>query len=349
MYRIPGYFILLFAVLTLGCGGKEGLPSGVVGGSGRGTGGSDGNTTGSYAARDAKPGGNYLDVNTFPQGDIVSGGVGKDQIPSLNQPRFVDPDSPEAFYIRPDDLVLGVVINGEAKAYPHNIGWHHEIINDEVGGHRIVVSLCPLTGTGMVFDGEQENGSLVAMGVSGLLFNNNLIMYSKVDDASLYPQMTGRAISGPQKGDSLKLLPVIETTWDYWRILYPDSKVVSGVTGVYDINQYTSYPYQSQGDYRYESNYILFPLAPASVVTPYFGGKQVTLGVRFGEIAKAYPFPAMGKEAVINDEVAGTKLVVVFYELHKLAIPYSRDVTVSGDPSLSPLTRSRRMTTPTLS
>jgi hypothetical protein len=332
MYRIPGYFILLFAVLTLGCGGKEGAPSGVVGGSGQGTGGSDGNTTGSYAARDAKPGGNYLDVNAFPQGDIVSGGVGKDQIPSLNQPRFVDPDSPEAFYIRPDDLVLGVVINGEAKAYPHNIGWHHEIINDEVGGHRIVVSLCPLTGTGMVFDGEQENGNLVAMGVSGLLFNNNLIMYNKTDDASLYPQMTGRAISGPQKGESLKLVPVIETTWDYWRMLYPDSKVVSGVTGIYDISQYTNYPYQSQGDYRYESNYILFPMAPTSDVTPYFGRKQVTLGVRFGEIAKAYPFPAMAKEAVINDEVAGTKLVVVFYELHKLAIPYSRDVTVSGEP-----------------
>ena len=172
--RIPGHFLLLFTALTLGCGGKEGAPSGVVGGSDQATGGSDGKTTGSYAARDAKPGGNYLDVNAFPQGDIVSGDVGKDQIPSLNQPRFVDPDSPETFYIRPDDLVLGVVINGEAKAYPHNIGWHHEIMNDEVGGHRIVVSLCPLTGTGMVFDGEQENGNLVAKGVSGLLFNNNL-------------------------------------------------------------------------------------------------------------------------------------------------------------------------------
>jgi len=270
-------------------------------------------------------------VNSFPQGDIVSGGVGKDQIPSLNQPRFVDQDSPEAFYIRPDDLVLGVVINGEAKAYPHNIGWHHEIINDEVGGHRIVVSLCPLTGTGMVFDGQPESGDLVAMGVSGLLFNNNLIMYSKVDDNSLFPQMTGRAISGPQKGKSLELLPVIETTWDYWRMLYPESKVVSGFTGIYDAGQYTNYPYMSQGDYRYESNYILFPMAPSPTVTQYFGLKQITLGVRFGEIAKAYPFPAMGKEAVINDEVAGTKLVVVFYELHKLAIPYARALTVDGE------------------
>ena len=90
-------------------------------------------------------------------------------------------------------------------------------------------------------------------------------------------------------------------------------------------------PISPRGIYRYESNYILFPMAPTSVVTPYFGGKQVTLGVRFGEIAKASPFPAMGKEPVINDEVAGTKLVVVFYELHKLAIPYSRDVTVGGN------------------
>ena len=133
IYRFLVSSILITVLLALGCGGKESGTSGVIFAGGQSQGGSNTGGTRSYAARDAKPGGNYLDVNSFPQSDIVSGGVGKDQIPSLNQPRFVDPESSEAFYIRPDDLVLGVVINVEAKAYPQNIGWHHEIINDDVG------------------------------------------------------------------------------------------------------------------------------------------------------------------------------------------------------------------------
>ena len=67
---------------------------------------------------------------------------------------------------------MGVVINGEAVAYPHNIGWHHEIVNDVVSGPPIVVSFCPLTGTGLVFNGLSADGSRLTCGVSGLLFNN---------------------------------------------------------------------------------------------------------------------------------------------------------------------------------
>lgn len=341
--------VFAFCVAISGCGGKNGGGvSNPAGGGSEGTGGSSGSsgsgstgssgTTdsgGSYAAREPSPGGNYLDIDSFPMNDIVNGGVNKDQIPALDQPRFVHPSSPEAFYLRPDDLVMGVVINGEAKAYPHNMGWWHEVINDNVGGQPVIVTFCPLTGTGMVFDGRLDNGDWLTMGVSGLLFNNNLIMFSKLDDTSLYPQMIGRAVSGPARGEELKLLPVVETTWDYWRALYPSSKVISAATGVYEPTRYTLYPYRDQGDYRQESNYILYPMAPASVVTPYFGAKQVTLGVRFGEIAKAYPFPAMGSEAVVNDvirEGANThNVVVVFYELHKLALPYSRDVVVNGE------------------
>ena len=61
-------------------------------------------------------------------------------------------------YLRPDDLVLGVVINGEARAYPHNIGWWHEIVNDKIGGRAISVTFCPLTGTGLVFDATDAHG-----------------------------------------------------------------------------------------------------------------------------------------------------------------------------------------------
>ena len=64
-----------------------------------------------------------------------------------------------AGYLSDRDLVLGVVINGEARAYPLNIGWWHEIVNDKIGGRPISVTFCPLTGTGLVFDARDEDGS----------------------------------------------------------------------------------------------------------------------------------------------------------------------------------------------
>lgn len=78
----------------------------------------------------------------------------KDGIPALTNPDFVDPA--QADYLAEDDLILGVSLNGEAKAYPENLGWRHEIINDQVGGRYISVTFCPLTGTGLVFDATDE-------------------------------------------------------------------------------------------------------------------------------------------------------------------------------------------------
>ncbi len=114
-----------------------------------------------------------------------------DAIPALINPIFVGPSDSRATYLADDNTVLGLLINGEAKDYPHNIGWSHEITNDPVDGRSIVVSFCPLTRTGMVFDAG-KSGNRMFLGVSGNLFNNNLVMYDRKDDlsnATLYPQM----------------------------------------------------------------------------------------------------------------------------------------------------------------
>jgi hypothetical protein len=52
------------------------------------------------------------------------------------------------------------VIDGEDRAYPLNIGWWHEIVNDTVAGHAVSVTFCPLTGTGLVFDAQQPAGAV---------------------------------------------------------------------------------------------------------------------------------------------------------------------------------------------
>jgi len=141
--------------------------------------------------------GTFLDLETFPYGAIFSGGPPRDGIPALTNPPFTDASS--ASYLAEEDLVLGVVIGGEARAYPHNIGWWHEIVNDRVNGFPISVTFCPLTSTGLVFEALDDNGEQFELGVSGLLFNNNLIMYDRRDNNTLYPQIAYKGVEGSRR------------------------------------------------------------------------------------------------------------------------------------------------------
>ncbi len=329
MSRLRDLALLSMLIFGLSaCGGKSGsAPAGPDSPAGGGTGSSGGSTTsgGTSTSTGSQTGGNFLD--NFPLNRITSGGVPKDGIPALTDPDFVSPTSADAGYLSDDDLVLGVFINGDAKAYPHNIGWWHEIVNDGVGENPIVVTFCPLTGTGLVFEGSGGGRSddRLTMGVSGLLFNNNLIMYDRRDDRTLFPQMIHKGVEGPGSNEALKLLPVVETTWGYWKRLYPSTTVVSGNTpGSYGLNRYRVYPY---GGYMSPTSGPLFSVFPALGENPtsqLYSPKHLTLGVRFNENAKAYPFPALGQEAVINDTVAGQNILVVWYAREQLAVPYFR-------------------------
>ena len=172
-------------------------------------------------------GGSTLDV--FPLRQIITV-LNFDSIPALTNPAFLEPSQVQ--YLAEDDLVLGLAINGEAKAYPHNIGWWHEIINDVVGGQPVSVTFCPLTGTGLVFDATDENGEQFSLGVSGKLYNNNLVMYDR-RDRTLYPQIYFTGVWGGRENQSLTLLPVIETTWAAWKQMYPETTVVK--EGIYGL------------------------------------------------------------------------------------------------------------------
>jgi hypothetical protein len=217
---------------------------------------------------------NYPVYGSFPQNDLLSGGPGVDGIPAITRPGLV-PVS-EAGFLADNDLVLGVVHAGEARAYPENILWWHEIINDEIGNKLFTVSFCPLTGTGLVFD---------------------------ITDVR----------------QRLALYPVIETTWNRWKELYPESHVVSDDTGVYDRSRYQSYPY---GNYRDEETGPLFPINQP-IDTRYLPKHRV-LGLEMGGVRKAYPFAVLAAAPVINDDITGQAIVVLFDPASETAIAYSR-------------------------
>ena len=249
-----------------------------------------------------KNGFDLSDASIKPQ-RIRRGGPPRDGIPSIDHPRFTSAEG--AGWLRPDDRVLGLVHNGVAKAYPLRILDWHEIVNDRFAGEPVVVSYCPLCGSGMAFDAEID-GKARTFGVSGLLYNSDVLLYDRGTE-SLWSQIQMEAVSGPLKGTELELLPMRNTTWRAWHRQHPDTRVLSRHTGFqrnYDATPYAGYD---------ETPGLYFPVEHRD---RRFHPKAPVLGLELdGEIFKAYPFDELdealgGKTGTITDTVGGRELTV---------------------------------------
>ena len=154
------------------------------------------------ASCDAASSKNGFDVgnSSIPVAEILSGGPPRDGIPSIDDPHFITSD--RADFLDPEDRVIGVSRNGEARAYPIAIMNWHEIVNDRIGDESIVVTYCPLCGTGMVFLAPPG----LEFGVSGLLYNSDVLLYDRQSE-SLWSQIMMQAVSGERLGEKLNLLP----------------------------------------------------------------------------------------------------------------------------------------------
>lgn len=156
--------------------------------------------------------------------DSLSGGPPRDGIPSIDQPRFESVEAADR-WLKDDDRIIGLYLDGVARAYPQRILVWHELVNDKVAGEGVAISYCPLTGTSLGFKrGDNE------LGVSGRLINSNLIMYDR-DTDSYWPQILGTAIEGRLMNRSLEQLPLIWTSWGEWKQRYETSEVLSRRTG----------------------------------------------------------------------------------------------------------------------
>jgi hypothetical protein len=246
--------------------------------------------------------------------NLVSGGPGRDGIPALTNPVVVSAGEADAF-LAPGALVLGVVENGEARAYPHNVLWWHEIINDELGGIPIVVSYCPLTGSGMVSD-AQIGGQILNFGVSGLLFENNLVMFDRATE-SLWSQMMVQGVCGDFAGAPAPLRPVVQSTWAAWRTWHPETTVVSFNTGF--SRNYGNYPYGAYDQVGDES--LLFPASQIDRRRPL---KELTLGLVEAAGVKGYPYGTLGERSAFNDVVGGRPIVVVYDRNAEMALAFDR-------------------------
>jgi hypothetical protein len=246
-----------------------------------------------------------------PLDQIVSGGPPRDDIPSIDSPKFV---SAEDAGLQDSDLVLGLNINGDIRAYPLNILVWHEIVNDEVGGTPVAVTYCPLCFTNQVFHRTIDNQT-VEFGTSGKLYNSNLVMYDRTSE-SLWSQALSQAIVGEHAGKKLERIPFDVAFWREWKALYPESKVLSQDTGFgrpYGVDPY--------GNYYTDPN-ILFPVSHRD---DRLGPKEIVVGLENEGSYRAYPIQQIEDNHIINDEIGDRKIVLMsFYPF--MARPYDRSV-----------------------
>ena len=171
-----------------------------------------------------------------PKDQILSGGPPKDGIPALSNPKVVTANTADQ-WLKPNDTVLGIVLDGQARAYPIRILNWHEIINDSINNHRVVINYCPLCGSGMAYDSSD------LFGVSGLLYQSDVLLYDRKTE-SLWSQLMMQAVAGPRMGETMEILPIEHTQWATWKAQHPETSVLSRHTGFsrdYDRNPYADY------------------------------------------------------------------------------------------------------------
>ena len=251
----------------------------------------------------------------IPLDKIRGGGPPKDGIPSIDNPKFVSSD--DAHFVSDSDIVIGLNLNGDSRAYPLFILVWHEIVNDNVGGIPVAVTYCPLCYTSQVFERIIDNKE-VEFGTSGKLYNSNLLMYDRLTD-SYWSQSLGLAVTGPLTGTTLDTIPFDLTTWGDWKNQHSDTLVLSTDTGY--VRSYGVDPY---GNY-YTDPKIMFPVDNTdNRMNP----KEIIIGLNNDGIYKAYRQNHIESLKVINDYV-GEKAVMLVSAFDHNSRAFDR--TVNGE------------------
>jgi hypothetical protein len=249
--------------------------------------------------------------------EITWGGVVVDGIPSLDNPRLIE--AADAVYMQEDDLVFGVAINGDTRAYPLRImGWH-EMFNETIGGVPVALAYCTLCGAGILFETQVAGRAApLVFGSSGFLYRSNKLMFDR-GTRSLWNQFTGEPVVGPlvNSGIKLKIRPVAITSWKDWRTSNPSTRILSLETG-------HRRDYGSGVVYKdyFSSSELMFPtiVRDESKVRR----KDFVFGIRGPAASKAWPMSLFGRGRIINDRVGSMPVVLIGNSLTRTVRAYER-------------------------
>ena len=218
-------------------------------------------------------------------------------------------------------LVLGVVNNGEAKAYPiQYLGYHHQV-QDTVGGKPLIVTYCTVCRTGRVYEplvnGKPEKFRLVGMDH----FN---AMFEDVTTHSWWRQVTGEAITGKLKGQQLPEFYSTQTSLSDWLQLNPNSLIMQA-----DPNFIKSY----DSTFKFESGKSKSKLTGTDSLS--WNDKSWVIGVKASKETKAYDWNELKKQRLIQDKIASTPVLIVLSKNEKSFFAFERPdnstFSITGD------------------
>ncbi|MEE9416031.1 MAG: DUF3179 domain-containing (seleno)protein [Acidimicrobiales bacterium] len=190
-------------------------------------------------------------------------------IPALNDPATTTAAGGD--WYADDRTVFGIVVDGEARAYPKNIMEVHEMVNTTLGGRRVAIPYCTLCGSAQAYVTDNVEGfDTLEIRTSGLLARSNKVMFD-LDNRSVFDTFTGRALSGPlhDAGVTLEQLTVVTSTWADWKVAHPDTTIVAQDGGIGRI--YPDDPLRGRDDDG--------PIFPVGDVDPRLGVHEAVIGV----------------------------------------------------------------------
>lgn len=235
--------------------------------------------------------------------DLEQGCPAKDCIPSIDKPTF-ESAAEASRWLKDSDIVFGINRNAVVRAYPQRILNWHEIINDVIAGDPIAVTFCPLCGSAVAFE-RRVNDHETTFGVSGKLYNNDLVMYDRLE-GSLWQQITGEAIVGSaaRRNEKLKRIQLTTTTWGEWKKEHPQTQALSRNTG--HVRDYDVYPY---GTYE-QDDQIYFGLK--NTPDQRLPIKEIVYGFEIDGASKAYTEKVLKEKRVIEDTIDGQSVKVEY-------------------------------------
>lgn len=245
----------------------------------------------------------------------------RDAIKPIYQPRYEDPGVDD--WIEPGDLIVGYVSeSGDAYAYPIKSLNFHEIVNDVIDGVPLVVTYCPLCGSGIVF-GSRVDGQAFVFGNTSALYNSDMVMFDH-ETGSYWFQTGGEAVVGELTGERLEPLASSVMGWGDWIAIQPNTKVLSRDQGLgARDSQYLRDPFSTYASFINEGeNRYPFPVDD-ELVSDDLRPAEIVVAVAIGDIERAYAPGRIGDSAV-NDEIGGEPVVIFSRGSGSFATVFSR-------------------------
>ncbi len=230
----------------------------------------------------------------------IDNNLPRDAIRPIDDPSYWDVADPAA-YLRDEEPVISVEVNGDARAFPLAIMMQHEIVNDVVGGTPVTVTFCPLCNTAIAFD-RRVDGRELTFGTSGNLRNSDLVMWDRQTE-SWWQQITGEAIVGELTGTKLTFLQAPIISWAAFEAQFPAGRVLQRPSPT---SRYDRSPYQGYDDIDKP------PFLFRGETDGRLSATERVLTVDDGEAFVAYPFSFLQANTVINDTVGGIELTAFF-------------------------------------